>query len=172
MELITSEARREFFRTFRREALHLEMRDTYGTQVERPHLAKWEAGERDDLEWLQPWFATVREVRRAGKLMRRARIVSEPVTDYQRWVLSDSHLFTEAGEEIVWVPRRLVSGIALPGNDFWLFDEEVAVFSVFAGDGQVVERQLWTEPDVVRLCKTAFEAVWTLGIPDHEYRPD
>ncbi|GII90627.1 DUF6879 family protein [Sinosporangium siamense] len=171
MKLITGEARREFFHTFRREALHLEMRDTYGTQVEQPHLKKWESGERDEGEWLQPWFRTVRAATEAGKSIRRARIVSEPVTDYQRWVLSDSHLFTEAGEQIVWIPRRRVSAIPLPGNDFWLFDEETVIFSVFAGTGEVVERQLSVDPDVVQLCKAAFEAVWPLGIPDHEYNP-
>ncbi|WP_242883107.1 DUF6879 family protein [Actinomadura litoris] len=171
MELITGEARREFFSTFRREALHLEMRDSYGTQVEKPHLKKWRDGERDDRKWLQPWFDTVRSATRAGKVIRRARIVSEPVSDYQRWVLSDSHMFVEAGEQIVWVPRRLVSGIALPGNDFWLFDDEAAVFTVFAASGEVVERQLWKEPDVVHLCRQAFERVWTLGVPDHEYDP-
>ncbi|WUH98606.1 hypothetical protein OHR68_34655 [Spirillospora sp. NBC_00431] len=171
MELITGEARQEFFRTFRREALHLEMRDAYGTQVEQPHFRKWETGEQDDRKWLQPWFDTVRAATRDGKVIRRARIVSEPISDYQRWVLSDSHLFTDAGEQIMWIPRRLVSAIALPGNDFWLFDEEAAVFSVFAASGAVVERQLWKEPDVVRLCKRAFEDVWRLGVPDHEYKP-
>ena len=34
---------------FEREALHLEMRDAYGTAVELPHMAKWTAGEADDL---------------------------------------------------------------------------------------------------------------------------
>ena len=30
---------------FEREALHLEMRDAYGTAVELPHMAKWASGE-------------------------------------------------------------------------------------------------------------------------------
>jgi hypothetical protein len=37
-------------RGFEREALHLEMRDAYGTAVELPYMAKWERGEPDDLE--------------------------------------------------------------------------------------------------------------------------
>ena len=37
------------------------MRDAYGTAVELPHMAKWAAGEPDDLEWLQGWCATLRE---------------------------------------------------------------------------------------------------------------
>jgi hypothetical protein len=45
------------------EALHLEMRDSYGTEDEIPHLARWAAGEPDDLGWLQPWCTLVRDAR-------------------------------------------------------------------------------------------------------------
>lgn len=171
MQLISGEERERFFTTFTREALHLEMRDSYGTAIEQPHLRKWEAGVPDDLEWLQPWFDTVRRGTAAGKVFRRARIISEPITEYIRWEHMDTHLFVEAGEDIRWLPRRLASGLALPGNDFWLFDVEIAVFSVFAGSGEVVERQLTTDPSIVQLCKSAFEAVWELAIPHREYQP-
>jgi hypothetical protein len=43
---------------FDREVVHLEMRDAYGTAVELPFMAKWAAGEPDDLEWLQDWCRT------------------------------------------------------------------------------------------------------------------
>jgi hypothetical protein len=158
MDLITAEQRDELFATFRREALHLEMRDSYGTQAELPHMAKWAAGEPDDLEWLRPWCRRVRNAVGTGKGFRRASVVGEPLSDYQRWSYS-------------WVPRRLVSGIAVPGNDFWLFDDQVALFIIFAGDGKVVERQRWTDPDVLRLCRSAFDKVWELSIPHNEYEP-
>jgi hypothetical protein len=63
---------------FDQEAVHLEMRDAYGTAVELPHMAKWAAGEPDDLEWLKSWCATLRRHAAAGRSVRRARIVSEP----------------------------------------------------------------------------------------------
>ncbi len=53
---MTSISEDEFDRlltSFEREALHLEMRDAYGTAVELPHMAKWAAGEPDDLQWLE-----------------------------------------------------------------------------------------------------------------------
>ena len=49
------------FPQVKHEALHLEMRDSYGTEAEIPHLAKWAAGEPDDLGWLQPWCTLVRD---------------------------------------------------------------------------------------------------------------
>lgn len=107
---------------FAREAIHLEMRDAYGTAVELPHMAQWARREPDDLEWLQGWCATLREHVKAGRSVRRARVVSEPLSDYQRWSHSIADPMVGAGEDIRWVPRRLVSPVALPGNDYYLFE--------------------------------------------------
>ncbi|WP_084210818.1 DUF6879 family protein [Pseudonocardia acaciae] len=170
MESISYESLASLFSSFRQEALHLEMRDSYGTSAEIPHFARWQAGEPDDTEWLQPWFDTVRDASRAGKVFRRARIISEPISEYQQWVLKDSHLYVEAGEDIRWVPRARVSTIALPGNDFWLFDNEIVVFLIFAAGGLVVDRQKTRDPYAVNLCRAAFDAVWELSITDREYK--
>jgi hypothetical protein len=172
LESISYEDLTGLINSFQSEALHLEMRDSYGTAAEIPHLAKWEAGEPDDTAWLQPWFDRVRAATEAGRTFRRARIVSEPVSDYQKWVLKDSHLFVEAGEDVRWVPRSQVSTVALPGNDFWLFDDRIVVFLIFAGSGLVVDRHKTTDRAAIELCRTAFDAVWKLSIPDSEYQAD
>jgi hypothetical protein len=171
LRLVTREERDEFFTSFDHAAVHLEMRDSYGTQVEKPHLRKWERGEPDDIEWLKPWFDTVRSGTRSGKAFRRVRIISEPITEYIRWEHMDAHLFVEAGEDIRWLPRRLVSPVAFPGNDFWMFDAETVIFSVFSGNGDVIEWQLYTDTAVVQLCQSAFDSAWKLAIPHHEYQP-
>ena len=158
-------------RGFEREALHLEMRDAYGTAVELPHMAKWASGEPDDLQWLQGWCATLREHVKAGKCVRRARVVSEPLSDYQRWSYSIAYPMVEAGEDIRWVPRRLVSSVALPGNDFYLFDDRLALFLLYSGNGLSVGMLSSSDPADLRLCRSAFEAVWKLSIPHREYAP-
>jgi hypothetical protein len=150
----------------------LTQRDAYGTATELPHLRKWEAGEPDDTEWLEPWFELVRTGTQAGKVFRRARIVSEPISTYQKWVLRDSRLYVEAGEDIRWIPRDRVSTIPLPGNDFWLFDDAVVIFLIFAANGLVVDRQRTTDAEVVAMCRAAFEAVWRVSIPDRDYQPE
>lgn len=172
MDSITYEEFSALFRSFQREAIHLEMRDSYGTAKEIPHLRKWEAGEPDDTDWLQPWFDLVGAGTRAGKVFRRACIVSEPISEYQKWALKDTQLFVQAGEDIRWVPRRRVSTVALPGNDFWLFDDEVVVFLIFAASGLVVDRHRTTDRRAIELCRTSFEEVWKLSIPTSEYRPN
>jgi hypothetical protein len=156
---------------FGQEAVHLEMRDAYGTTVELPHMAKWAAGESDDLQWLQGWCATLREHVKYGRSVRRARVVSEPLSDYQRWSYSVADSMVDAGEDIRWVPRRLVSAIAFPGNDFYLFDGRVAVFLHYSGSGLSEGMTKTDTPNVAALCRDSFEAVWALSTPHREYQP-
>lgn len=156
---------------FKRSAVHLEARDAYGTAVELPHMAKWATGEPDDLAWLQDWCDTLREHVRAGRSVRRARIVSEPLSDYQRWSYSIAQPMVDAGEDIRWIPRRLVSSLALPGNDYYLFDDHLVVFLHYAGNGLAVDRITSTDPADVQLCRSAFQAVWRLAIPHRAYQP-
>lgn len=158
-------------RGFTREAIHLETRDAYGTAVELPHLATWAAGEPDDLEWLQDWCATLRGHVHAGRSVRRARVISEPLSDYQRWSYSVAQPMVDAGEDIRWVPRRLVSTIALPGNDYYVFDDELVVFLHYAGSGLGTGNTISTDPGDIKLCRAAFEDVWKLSIEHREYQP-
>ncbi|MGL4743675.1 MAG: DUF6879 family protein [Dermatophilaceae bacterium] len=148
-----------------------ETRDAYGTAIELPHMAKWVAGEPDDLEWLQGWCSTLREHVSAGRRVRRARIVSEPLSDYQRWSHSIAQPMVDAGEDIRWVPRQRVSSIAIPGNDFYLFDDHLVVFLTYAGNGMGRDKVTSTDPRDVLLCRSAFEEVWKLSVPHRGYRP-
>jgi Family of unknown function (DUF6879) len=175
VKLISSEERDTFFTTFTREALHLEMRDVYAVSDEAERFARFlERGYRDhdaEAEERRPWMTLIQDATAAGKVFRRARIISEPVTDYIRYEREGAGRNVEAGEEIKWLPRRLASAIPLPGNDFWLFDYSTVVFTVFTGDGDVFERQLTTDPAIVQLCGSAFGAVWSIATPHSEYKP-
>ena len=175
MKLISGEERGEFFTTFAREALHLEMRDVYAVKDEEERFARFlERGYRDhgaEAEERRPWMTLIQDSIAAGKVFKRARIISEPVTDYIRYEWEGAGRNVEAGEEIKWLPRRLASTIPLPGNDFWLFDDSTVVFTVFTGEGDVFERQLTTDPAVVQLCGSAFRAIWSIATPHSEYKP-
>jgi hypothetical protein len=171
VESITDDEFDRLLGSFERESVHLETRDAYGTAVELPHMAKWAAGEPDDLEWLQGWCTELRTHVAAGRHVRRARIVSEPLNDYQRWSYSIAQPMVDAGEDIRWVPRRLVSSIPIPGNDFYLFDDRLVVFLHYAGNGLGIDKTVSREPGDLQLCRSAFDAVWRLAIPHDEYKP-
>ena len=89
----------------------------------------------------------------------------------QRWSYRIAHPMVGAGEDIRWVPRRLVSSVALPGNDFYLFDDQLAVFLLYAGNGLATGKLRSADPADLRLCRSAFEALWKLSIPHSEYEP-
>lgn len=152
-----------------RTAFHLEMRDSY--TPDDPTYLSWTRGEHLDMaEFFRPWTELVQAAVGRGVIMRRARIVSEPVTDYIRFEHATTPLNLAAGEEVRWLPRRQASDIALPGNDFWILDGELVRFGHFSGDGDVLGEE-WTEdPSVARLCASAFEAVWERATPHEDYK--
>ncbi len=172
MRSVSSSDLRELCLGIKKSFVHLETRDAYGTEVELPHLAKWRQGEPDDYAWLSWWLEMLRGHRLKGRTCRRARVVSEPVSDYQRWVLSHVELFIEAGEDIRYIPRPWLTTVSLPGSgDFYVFDDELVLFLHYAGNGINSSYEVTDDRQVIRRCKDAFEAVWDLAPPFRDYRP-
>jgi hypothetical protein len=165
----------ELFATVQHSAYHLEMRDTYAVGEEADAFAAFLAGRPFDQTqnakvWGR-WRELVRRNTARGMSFRRARIVSEPVTAYTRFLhATATELNIEAGEQSRWLPRRLASSIALPGNDFWLFDDEKVLFNLFTGDGDWAGQEITTDPRVVELCRAGFDAVWSAATPHEGYR--
>ncbi|MFJ6384967.1 DUF6879 family protein [Kitasatospora sp. NPDC092039] len=161
----------ELLRLASRSAVHLEMRDGY--MRSDPAFIQWQAGEVIDPAALWPqWYELLGEAVARSVAIRRARIVSEPLSDY----VAFEHTITEAlniaaGEDVRWLPRRQATDLALPGNDFWLFDNQLVLVNHFNGDGEATEPELLDDPAVAKLCATAFEAVWERGVPHAAYAP-
>jgi hypothetical protein len=92
-------------------AMHLEIHDVHRTSD--PAYQAWLAGKADLRESAGQYKAYTEVVLpavRRGVTVRRARIISEPVSDYVRW----EHWLTDpvniaAGEQVRWLPRRLAS---------------------------------------------------------------
>ncbi|WP_330265341.1 DUF6879 family protein [Streptomyces griseorubiginosus] len=156
-----------------RSAVHLEMRDSYAVDYESGPFADWRRGfrhdEADRASWWRPWLSLVEETTARGATMRRARIVSEPVSEYTRFLHSFTFTNVAAGEQVSWLPRRRASELALPGNDFWLFDDQTVYWNHFTGDGASAGGEVSENPAVAKLCAEAFEAVWTRAIPHDQY---
>ncbi|MBP0448620.1 hypothetical protein J5Y04_03555 [Kitasatospora sp. RG8] len=165
----------ELLKGAQRTAVHLEMRDSYGVADELPAVERFKQTGQSDLdpesEYWAPWTAMVREAVARGVVLRRARIISEPVTDYIRYEHAMTPVNIGAGEEVRWLPRRRASDLALPGNDFWVFDGRAVRFNHFTGTGDWADpRTSYTEDEAVaRLCSSAFEAVWERAVPHEQY---
>ncbi|MGP3980094.1 DUF6879 family protein [Streptomyces sp. KR80] len=154
-----------------RSAVHLEMRDSYASNE---RFDAWKRGHRIDWDdrpsWWHSFNSLITDAVSRSVEIRRARIVSEPVSEYIRWEHYVTHANVASGEQVRWLPRRRATDLALPGNDFWCFDDRLLRVHHFAGDGAVVEDELVDDPAVVKLCVSAFEAVWERAIPHEEYR--
>ncbi|MFJ9853403.1 DUF6879 family protein [Streptomyces sp. NPDC101150] len=166
----------ELFRQAKRSAVHLEMRDGY--MRSDPRFVSWlqdsQSVPADRDPDSRPWLALMKEITGRGVEVRRARIFSEPMSDYLRYEHHLTPSNVAAGEQVRWLPRRKASDLALPGNDFWLFDDSLAVFLHFTGEGELSpegDEERTADPSVVRLCSTAFEAVWERAVPHEGYRP-
>ncbi len=77
----------------------------------------------------------------------------------------------DAGEDIRWVPRRLVSSVAIPGNDFYLVDNRLVVFLTYSGGGLDAGKFTSSDPADIQLCRSSFDAVWKLSLPHRDYHP-
>lgn len=114
----------DLFRSAERSAMHLEMRDAYTPSD--PDWLDWQAGKRFDPAEREEWRGFARLISATvarGVSVRRARIVSEPVTDYIRYeydVTAGHNL--AAGEQVRWLPagirrvcwcRRQTSGCSM-----------------------------------------------------------
>ncbi|NSL43619.1 DUF6879 family protein [Streptomyces sp. 8P21H-1] len=144
----------------KRSAVHLELRDSYAPT---DRFEAWRRGERIDWEdrasWWHSYDQLITDTVARGVAIRRARVVSEPVSDCIRWEHHVTRANVTAGEEVRWLPRRRATDIALPGNDFWLFDGTLLRVHHFSGDGVVVEDEIVADPEAVKPCSAAFEAV-------------
>ncbi|MFF7889395.1 DUF6879 family protein [Streptomyces sp. NPDC020794] len=151
-------------------AVHLEMRDAYAP-TER--FEAWRRGERieweDRASWWHPYDQTIADAVGRDVVIRRARIVSEPVSEYIRWEHYVTHANVTAGEQVRWLPRRRATDLSLPGNDYWLFDGRLARVHHFDGDGAVVQDEFTEDPAVIKHLSDAFEAVWDRAIPHDRY---
>jgi hypothetical protein len=153
-----------------RSAVHLETRDAYTPDDER--FVRWLAGHPVPVPANPAWSALVREHTARGVQFRRARIVSEPLSDYIRFEHEiTSEVNISAGEDVRWLPRRGASGICVPLNDFWLLDDRLVRFGYFAGNGEFLDDEVTEDPAVAKMCAQAFEAVWELAVPHADYRP-
>jgi hypothetical protein len=151
-------------------AVHLEMRDAY---YSNPRFEAWQDGARVDWDdrasWWRPFHQDIADAVARGVQVRRARIVSEPVTDYIAWEHYQTRANVEAGEQVRWLPRNRAWDLLLPGSDLWIFDGRLMRVHHFSGDGEWISKELCDDPGIVDGHAAAFEQVWQRATPHDEY---
>jgi hypothetical protein len=140
-------------RNFRTRAFRLEAQPGYVLAYERPVFESWLAGvpvPPPEIDWWAPWLHRVAGWTAEGKTIGRVRVLAEPPTAYQRWLMWATPWHAEAGEELRYMFRGMAEQIGLPlADDFWLLDDERVIVLRFNGQGEAVSRTLVTDPEVV-----------------------
>ncbi|MFG2566628.1 DUF6879 family protein [Streptomyces sp. NPDC048567] len=174
MELISGVERNRLIERISHDAFHLELRDDYAVPVEDGPYERWLRGEPDNLKWFAPWAELVGRVTRAGRMVRRVRVVTEPHSPYIQWERATAAANERAGEAIRWLPRHeLPDGLRFPvdGNDWWLFDDKVLAVGHFNAAGRVLGSEIIDTPAVVAECIRVRDLLWSIATPTIEYRP-
>ncbi|WP_067668628.1 DUF6879 family protein [Nocardia miyunensis] len=158
------------FRAAKRRAFHVEVKDSYAVADEVEALRRWAAGEPYQMEeqpasW-KAWDDLMVETARRGIALDRLRVVTVPHSNYTRWLLSETHTRTEAGELVRWLPRHLADPADVPGDDYWLSDDDTVAFTTFAENGEFMGLSITTDPGIVARCVRARDTLWPKGI-DH-----
>jgi hypothetical protein len=127
---------------FKESAFRLERCPSYNMPEEAEMLAAFKRGERVQLPENHPWPPLVKRQCSAGKVMQRARVVSRPPTEYERFELSLYPHSIEAGEQICVYERGSIPEIFRYEADFWLFDNHTVYILNYDAEGHF----LGTEP--------------------------
>jgi Family of unknown function (DUF6879) len=148
---------------FRLSAFRLETLARYTVPQEEEWFAEWrQTGKLPELTPdNDPWLRLVRDHCTAGKKMQRVRVVSSPLTDYERFELSLFPPSVAAGEEIRVIQRTTVVRTA----DFWLFDESTAVMLRYDNTGCFQG----IEDGTASTCRQQRDRVLSRSIPLEEY---
>jgi hypothetical protein len=166
MELISAERRSELlYSEPAQEIRKLEFQDFY--EVDRALFEQWRSGDSAGAIRTIEGFLESRTKRAAnGFGYRRVRIISEPLSEYQRMAVEISR--SDPG--LRWLPRSQVSTLPMPGNDC-LIRNDMVIFNVLDGNANRGEIQLFTDPESIKFCNDAFDLAWSLGTPNGEYAP-
>nr|WP_245617465.1 DUF6879 family protein [Amycolatopsis taiwanensis] len=125
------------------------MRDRYNAPYEVESLRKFLAGEPDELVWMDTWLDIVREAAAAGRRFARVRVVSRPMTDYQRFSHTLAKRNNAAGEDIRYLDRDQAEPAGLPDHDYWLFDSHKLAIMHFAEDNRFEGAEIIEDPAVI-----------------------
>ncbi|MEV6199867.1 DUF6879 family protein [Streptomyces sp. NPDC051771] len=157
------------FAEFEHTAWRLETRRGYATDRLSPKWARWKAGTDISAEPPNAWRENVRKQVAAGKRFERVRLVDEPLTEGQEFLLATGLGNVAAGEDIRNLTRGQAERLRLPDQDFWLFDSRTLVRFVFDEDDTTLGVVVSDDPSEVAAACQVRDAAWHHAVPTVDY---
>jgi hypothetical protein len=157
------------FTTLKHSAWRLETRGRYAEDEVTDTYRQFAAGQPVTWDLDDPWCTNRREQTAAGKRFERVRILDEPPTAGQRYLLDNARRNTAVGETIRILTRDRADELSLPREDFWLFDARVVALLHFDEDDVMTGVELITNPVEVLRYAQAREAAWHFAMPYDQF---
>ncbi|MEV6116625.1 DUF6879 family protein [Streptomyces sp. NPDC052109] len=169
-QMISFEEFDGMFTTLRHSAWRLETRRRYAWDEQQDTYRQFLAAGRVGWDLDDPWCLERREQTALGKRFDRVRILDEPPTEGQRYLLDNARRNTAAGETIRVLTRSKAAELQLPNADFWLFDARVVALLHFDDADEMTGVELITNPVEVLRYAQAREAAWHRAVPYDHHR--
>jgi hypothetical protein len=159
------------FQAAERSLLRLEMRRHTDVVEERPQLRAFLAGELPEVCEREPnWFSEmVGRHAAAGRPFRRVRVMDDPLTDYNRFMIWGGRSNVANGEDIRYLAMAEANKLDLPDHDFWVFDSARLVELRFTDDGRPLEHDLITDLDTVARHEEWINRAFAAATPSVDY---
>lgn len=159
-----------FFDDFAHTAWRLESRRGYASDRETPEYEAFLRGEILEEDLTDPYYVVRRQQADEGKRFERVRIIDDPPTEGQTYLLHRARFNIAAGEDIRHLHRADAQRHGLPEADFWLFDSRYLVTMVFDDGDRLLGAEVTEDPEqVVRACQVR-DAAWHFAIPHAEFK--
>lgn len=169
MDLITGPDFARYFETFEHTAWRLESRRGYASDRASAGFQRWARGEDPQVDPDRPWCRNIARQTGMGKRIGRVRVVDDPATIGQRYLLTVGWANVRAGEDIRCLSRATPAGAGLPDRDFWLFDSKVLLEMHFGQDDVYLGAELVTDPVAVLTACQVRDAALHYAIPLEVY---
>jgi hypothetical protein len=164
-EMITLDEFDGMFVALKHSAWRLETRRRYASDEATDTYARFARGEAVEWDLDDPWCVERREQGALGKRFERVRILDEPPTPGQRYLLDNARRNTAVGEDIRALSRAKADALRLPAEDFWVFDARVVALLHFDDQDLMTGVELITDPVHVLRYLQAREAAWHYATP-------
>ncbi len=157
------------FENFEHTAWRLETRRGYASDRAGDRFRAFLDGVAPEPEPGHPWNVNVRAQTARGKRFSRVRIVDNPPTDGQRFLMATAPAGIAAGEDIRCLDRADAVRLRLPTNDLWLFDSRILARFHHDEADVTLGVELIEEPAAVLAACQARDAAWHYAHSVEEY---
>ncbi|MFJ4013922.1 DUF6879 family protein [Streptomyces sp. NPDC090026] len=166
--LVPFEEITHLFTDFQHTAFRLETRRGYATDRAGARMQAFLRGVDPEPEPEHPWNVNVRWKAEQGARFSRVRLIDDPPTDGQRFLMAAAAGNVAAGEDIRVLTRAAALDLAVPQQDFWLFDSRTLVrMHIDDTDTTLGVEVIEDQEQILEACR-ARDAAWAAAVPTAE----